>query len=344
MAKKWYLLKSTPPVFNSGYEQEDFDHYAVDGFNELLETPAIASSVILSNSDFSVNNTVKAIIQNVTSDNKNSSLNRQILVNIGTLKDVYYVTHQNRIWFVTGLIDNNKIYEKAILTLCTFQLRWQNKLGEIVSRWCISENATKYSSGIVNNKIIVLPELQYNIKLPLDNETKNLRRDKRFLDSVEDIEGYPTAYKLTQRDTISNNYGDSNQILNITLVETSFDPEVDNKELLIADYFVSSTPHNGQAEIIYTGQPRLFVGGNWKYFSAIFKDEDDNVINDIIPVWEFICLPNHVEYFTFESLDDDRFRVKADLNTALIGSSVKVVLSDADDLYFGELLVDIVDY
>ena len=36
MAKSWYLM--TRPLFDSGYEKEEFNAYARDGFAELLDS------------------------------------------------------------------------------------------------------------------------------------------------------------------------------------------------------------------------------------------------------------------------------------------------------------------
>ena len=49
----------------------------------------------------------------------------------------------------------------------------------------------------------------------------------------------PTAFEITQVDTISHNFDDDFAVIRWTLVESQFNPKTDNKELMIADYYKS---------------------------------------------------------------------------------------------------------
>ena len=77
MAVDWYLMDQ-PPIYNGGFEGEEFFAYAQDGFKEMLDTTMLCDNVEFINSDFSVITPGKAIIQSVTPDtqfyNKLSSL------------------------------------------------------------------------------------------------------------------------------------------------------------------------------------------------------------------------------------------------------------------------------
>jgi hypothetical protein len=213
LSQDWYLLTASPPVFNSGFEQEEFDNYATEGFNELLSSP-LSDSVVLSNSDLTINTTIKAIVQNTTSDSDVDSLDRQILATIGTIQTGKYITYRNKVWLITGLVDNNKIYEKAIIKFCQNQLKWQNSSGTIITRHAVVEKPT--NTSLNDGTVITTSDKQYSIKLPFDSETQNLFVDKRFL--LEKSNGVPLAYRLTSYDGVSSNYGQGG-ILNIGLTQ-----------------------------------------------------------------------------------------------------------------------------
>ena len=83
MAVDWYLMDQ-PPIYNGGFEGEEFFAYAQDGFKEMLDTTMLCDNVEFINSDFSVITPGKAIIQSVTPDTQLKAEDRQILVPIGT--------------------------------------------------------------------------------------------------------------------------------------------------------------------------------------------------------------------------------------------------------------------
>ena len=66
MAKSWYLM--TRPLFNSGFEKEEFEAYAQDGFEELLDSFLSTDIDLYKTNDLENGETIKAIVENVTSD------------------------------------------------------------------------------------------------------------------------------------------------------------------------------------------------------------------------------------------------------------------------------------
>ena len=57
---------------------------------------------------------------------------------------------------------------------------------------------SKYSSGVKGNSTITIGDNQYGLTLPIDDETKRLKRDMRFPIDLEDA-GQPDIYVLTNR-------------------------------------------------------------------------------------------------------------------------------------------------
>ena len=112
MAVDWYLMDQ-PPIYNGGFEGEEFFAYAQDGFKEMLDTTMLCDNVEFINSDFSVITPGKAIIQSVTPDTQLKAEDRQILVPIGTLQTYSYIRFEDEIWIIASEPSNNKFYEKA---------------------------------------------------------------------------------------------------------------------------------------------------------------------------------------------------------------------------------------
>ena len=132
MSKEWYLLSSsTKPNSIGGYENEGFQDYKDDAFSEALETD-IATNITLYNHDLSESQVIRCIIQGNSADTMLKSMERIGLFSIGTVKAGMYVFFENRYWLIDGLPGTQGIYEKATMCLCQYNLRWQNKNGDIV--------------------------------------------------------------------------------------------------------------------------------------------------------------------------------------------------------------------
>lgn len=233
MAKSWYLMSR--PLFNSGLEKEEFENYSKDGFSELLES-FISSDIEVYNQDFTLLQSLKAIIQNVTADAESSSFIRQILIPIGNLKTGYYVKYNDSFWLIKDIVDNNGVYEKAIMFFCNYKVRFISDVsGEIVSYPVHMKNATQYNSGETAREQETIGSSKFLIFIPYNEETIKIDHGKRFL--IDKNHDNPTAFEITQVDTISHNFTDDFAVIRWTLVESQFNPKTDNKELMIADYY-----------------------------------------------------------------------------------------------------------
>lgn len=250
---------------------------------------------------------------------------------IGDIVDCYGVK-----WLITKVDPNKQVYTIGEMSQCTLLLKWQNSTGETISRWAVVDKALPSLDG---GNIIITSDKKMYIKLPFCSETQNLFVNKRFLTDV--INGVPQAYKVTDMDSLSQNYNGIGGILNIELTKDEFNSETDNANLMIADYFSPTQSPTGQAQI--TGSSTIYVGGSWRYYSATFLDEDGEILSDIEPVWSWISLSNQTDKFTAESLADGRFRIKALLDTSLIGAKIKIKIDDSNDSYHAEQLVEVID-
>lgn len=237
MPEEWYLLSQ--PLFNSGFESEEFSAYATEGFEEVLSS-FLADDVEIFDKSLSVDPIkTRAIIQGVTADTYNNSVVRQFLCRIGTLQCGQYIKSKDKYWLINGLPDDNKMYEKAAGWYCKYSIRFISPLtGEIVEYPVYDINSTQYGSGETSKNYMTLGTSQHLVYLPYNEETVKIDSGFRFL--IDKNKDQPTAYRLAQVDTSSYSSGKNDGLIQWTIVESQFDELTDSRELLIADYFGKS--------------------------------------------------------------------------------------------------------
>lgn len=216
-----------------------------------------------------------------------------------------YIEWNNQIWLVTLLDPNEKTYHSGYMYLCTIPLRWQNSEGKIIERYAYSEDFTKYSTGVTGNNTIQIGENQYGLTLPIDSETKKLRRDLRFPIDFDDAE-QPDVYDLTNRKVNLNNneYFGRGGTMVVTMSFGAFnatnDKRVileDGKEVWICDYKEvneepsdPTTPPENPDEMTdlratISGNKNLKVGFSRTY-TVKFTDESGNEIDKSDWTWD----------------------------------------------------------
>lgn len=247
MAKDWYLIQ--PPNRYSGYETDTFENQAASGFHELLNT-FIAEEVELCSFDLSECKKIKAVVQGSVSSTTSNTMNREFLIPVGTCKAGMYFKYQDSFWLVTGFVDNNGMYEKALASLCQFKLRWQDRTGKIIERWANLTSVSKSDVGETGNKIIILTSSSYSILVPNDEETMGIDGKRVFIDKNE---GNPSkVFKITRSNDTEYDYGVHGGILNLIADKVEMNPNTDNPELGICDYLspasASDTPNPPQPE------------------------------------------------------------------------------------------------
>ncbi len=241
MSKDWYLMNSKP-YFNSGFEKQEHTDYAYDGFNEILDTTVLGEEIVIfSNGDISEKNGINllAIVQNNTTNVINGDNIKQILCNIGTFKYGQYVLYKNEYYLITDIPGDNQFYEKAAMTRCNHLLKWINNSGEIIERYCVFTDATKlYASGTRVRGELVIGDMTTTIYLPQDKETINIPRDFRFIieNELRAKNQVPMTYKSTKINAVEK-YLNNSGLLILGMAEDEFNEEVDNRELLIANYY-----------------------------------------------------------------------------------------------------------
>ncbi len=240
-SKSWYQM--TRPLFNSGFEDDEFWAYGQDGFQEVLDS-FIGSDVLIYDKTMDTEpQRVRAIVQNKTSDVYNSTTVRQILCNIGILKCGQYVNCDGEFWLVSTLPDNNRIYEKAVLWKCKHSIRFISPLtGKIVNYPVFSTNSTQYGTGESEKTHMNVGDDQHLIYLPFNQETILLDDHFRFI--MDKRHDKPSVYRITRVDPVSYAVGGEHEqdgLIQWSVLQTQLNLAADNIELMIADYFPASS-------------------------------------------------------------------------------------------------------
>lgn len=212
-------------------------------------------------------------------------------------------------WLCIEAFNGHNMNWQGTLEYCNSFLRFLVN-GEIKEYPVVAKNATQYNSGEANKSQMILGSSQHLIYIPCDNTTLQIDNGYRFLmDKNQDI---PTAYKLTQVDTTSLNYG-SKGILQWTIMEDQFSPIRDNKELMIADYFKNKSVYTIQ--IINASSPlRLNVGQSFQLDITVTKDGS-------------LCVPESIIY---SSNDPATASIENGMITANAIGNCKIIIKVED--------------
>lgn len=338
MSVDWYLMDQ-PPIYNGGFEGEEFHAYAQQGFQEVLDTTMLCDNVEFINSDFSVIVPGKAIVQSVTPDTQLKAEDRQILVPIGTLQSYSYIRFEDRIWIIASEPSNNKFYEKSVLKICNNQLRWQDaETKEIFSYWYWCEDTTKYSSGIFKGSVVITYDKQYGVMLPLDKNTRKLHDGMRFM--LELSGTTPLVYKLTKFDGITGN-NKNTKLLKLSLTQTVYQEGTDNVDLMIADYNMdNSESYENEYECKITYKSDRISLSSFEKYIATFYDKDGNIVNDVSYRWEITGNDFDINDLVLTT-DDNFVKIKVKNKTELIGKQFRLNIVKSVDTILASVVITI---
>lgn len=222
-------------------------------------------------------------------------------------------------WLVTSVNYDDITTLSGKIELCNRTIKWQNpETKEIHERWCIAEKP--YTSNIDKGKEVNTSNREFKVRVPYDEETALVDVDKRFL--LEEINGQPKAYKVTCVDTITNKFQDvQGGFLIWNLTQSEYNHTTDNAELMIADYDDSTNPVSGSFDISFRGKAEIRAGGSAKTFTA-------ETIKPV--VWSIATIPE-VEPYVSLSISGNSVKIKADRESIIIGTSIKLTANNGSD-------------
>ena len=327
MAKEWYLMNTNSDTV-SGFESDSFDNFATDAFGEALAS-SLGKDVEICNYDLSERTKARVIVQGNVQDTKLKSMQRMVLAPIGTCKAGQYVYYKERYWLIVGLVDDNGMYEKAVLVLCNHLLTWKNENGDIIQRWVNASSASQYNNGETSNKFYFVRSDQLMILTPYDDECLLIKHKQRFIidrrckiyeknfgeDVTIDTSKQLITYELTRMDNVIYDYQDSGHSEFMAYQDEQHETDgyyvVDGKGYWLCD---TPNPDNKTAVLscsIECDEPDVYCGLEPTVFYAKFYDSDGNATNTL-PQWKINCdfedslNIEYVENSISISVDDDK--------------------------------------
>lgn len=236
----------------------------------------------------------------------------------GTVKAGMYIFYENRYWLITGYPSYNGIYEKAVMQLCQYKLRWQNAKGEIIERFGNFSSSSKYDMGETGNSTITLTSDNLMILLPNDDESLDLDGKRVFIDKREIN---PTkVYKITRTDSVLYDFGEEHGgILSFIADKTELNTTTDRQDLRLCDYIEiddnTNTPSDPTVppenpdemtdlRAVISGNKNLKVGFSRTY-TATITDADGNAVE-----WDDTYSWNVVSDFEVsQEIDDNTIKL-----------------------------------
>lgn len=239
------------------------------------------------------------------------------------VKRGYYVEYENSIWLIdTNVVNVDGAYYSTRMSRCQYILRWQGKNGEIIERWGYASDQTKYSSGEKGNSAITVGDNQYGLLVPIDSETKQLKRNMRFSFDFDDAEE-PDIYNLTNRKIVLS---EGTMLLSFTF--GSFDKNKDRhvtlengSQVWICDYRSPTPSPDPLTPDETTDLSAMISGGKMlrcgraKSWTAIVKDKSGNEIADCYYEWSITS-----DFNISSTEQDNKIQLKID-DDSLIGES-----------------------
>lgn len=262
-----------------------------------------------------------------------------------------YVLWNNQYWLITLLDPDEKTWNRGYMYLCTVSLRWQNSDGEIVERWAYSEDFTKYSSGVTGNNTLKIGDNQYGLTLPIDSETKKLKRDKRFAIDFDDATE-PDIYVLTNRKVNLNNnqYFGRGGIMTTTMSFDAFSPEKDKyitledgSQVWICDYHSPVNPPAPPIPDETTDLSASISGGatlrcgRVKSWTVKFMDADGNEVTDYDFKWNVVS-----DFDVTQTVNVQKIQLKVD-DEQTIDCSFLLQVIDMNNVIIAEIEISVIE-
>lgn len=330
--KEWYLIKSQPTL-NSGFEHSEWDKFVSDAFDETLTETQLGRQIYLCRGQFDGNKfeteiPVDGIVQSETQDAYTQGWQRQLLTRIlDRVQDYKYIRYDDHIWVIMTMPSDNQIYNKCVIHLCNYTLKWQNKRGMIYYYPASIQDATQYNTGIEGTKEIHNGYVQLMAWVSLDKITAELERDMRMFIDVNKTS--PTPYVITSKSTVAYSYGNDMRVMRITFTEDAYNPKTDSIEKWLCDYINSDDiTRPAVSEISYSGSPEIRIGGR-KTFNT-----------DIPVIFSLITTDMWKDKILLTQIDEYSCKIIADNDSAMVGANIKIIAKN--ETQTSELLVKVI--
>lgn len=252
-------------------------------------------------------------------------------------------------WWLTIYESDGTMFPKHIIKKCNYLLKWRNSSGDIVERWCVFSDNNKLMDAErkTNYNKMVLSYYNTSLILPCDDESINIRIDKRFLVDHAKVEGNPEAWIVTNRNVISKRFDDYDGVIELAISRHQFNHNVDSKEHMIADYYATVETLKEVDEtvffdcrIVYNGTSDLKMGTPFKKYTA--EVYCDGELSTIYPIeWEVVMDESVGDYVIYE-VDGNTLKIKCKYDGSLMNSHIRLIAANEEFGFSAELPVKVV--
>lgn len=233
-----------------------------------------------------------------------------------------HVFYNNKDYYITSCSTDDEIYCIGEMELCNYVVRFISPYdGSLVEYPTLLTNTTKFNTGETPNKRLTLVSGQFSMILPVNEHTLRVDNDFRFL--LDRRLDYPSAYRVTYVDPFT--YGFDDGLLNIILLQCDFNPDTDNKDLMVADYYKKSEPVDETLSIrLEDSSPFVRVGGSSKTFTPVLTGRIATPL-----VFTVKMLDEIIPFISYETSNTSiTFTVKNDMR--VIGNYIDLTISDSN--------------
>ncbi|MGP1411684.1 MAG: hypothetical protein ACTTKD_07605 [Peptoanaerobacter stomatis] len=204
-----------------------------------------------------------------------------------TIGDLVYI--DNTYYLVNESNANNDKMQSAGAIECNWVIRWICPVSKKIKECpAYVQNSTKYNMGKYEAKYIDYGTSQVYVEVPANEHTIYIDTDMRFFLDKNLVN--PSVYEVTQVDHYTYNY-QGKGLCHISMSEDKYNPEKDNKELLLPDYWVDKknnisvfdvkkedNANNDNFAILFNGKAEIKVGFSKRFEVVTDKEIEFKIV------------------------------------------------------------------
>ena len=237
-------------------------------------------------------------------------------------------------WLVVGVRLTSPIQKSGVMWLCNQKFVFQNFNAAVVERYGVMDDGSYSKSK--TNELVPIVSGNYNIYLPLDEDTRQIYVDKRLATGTQYNalgEAILEVYAVKNVNNKGRNTGSLNKLLVLGAERDVYNKETDNVTLLICNYVAPVTPVTPAANTTYhiSGRARLRIGTTNPYQITLINSAGSTIpVPQPIDYEIAITSSGDVSSLT-TVLENNVLKVSCPLKYDLIGKSFNINLTCAAD-------------
>lgn len=237
-------------------------------------------------------------------------------------------------WLVVGVRLTSPIQKSGVMWLCNQKFVFQNFNAAVVERYGVMDDGSYSKSK--TNELVPIVSGNYNIYLPLDEDTRQIYVDKRLATGTQYNalgESILEVYVVKNINNKGRNTGSLNKLLVLGAERDVHNKETDNVTLLICNYVAPVTPVTPATNTTYhiSGRARLRIGTTNPYQITLINSPGSTIpVPQPVDYEVSITSSDDVSSLT-TVLENNIFTVSCPLKYDLIGKSFNINLTCAED-------------